>query len=420
MGVASSTPEQAISPKQKDIAYLGDRMPFGDDELYHLYDAYQQRKSLASRKQQISFLVDVGVLCFMRTKAGESEMKERKLLIQAMESKILPPNFGNRLYQTSFIGSHDVSDYDISSANGTGEEDEFTHRTKLESFFDGVALCGRRGATKTLQVLVKACKQHESPPENGAVSSPFETAAKQATLIDPIELISMGYRVALASAFLSASAKQDGQEDVGQFLPPEKVSDHPGLISLATSLRAFATKRKQRIEREALPPSKLLELVSAEDVAEWGEQMVPMFAAPVSSLMHQLFFPHRPPPSTRSSFEFPRISSESTFFDGPASPLLFSFSCMSPSLSGEVRLLLDHRKCDKKSAKNSVTTCCFPHLLTFFLLFPSPWPYQYYRLYTSASDGLSFNRLQNSLLGYGGPTLLIIRATDETIFGAFT
>jgi hypothetical protein len=40
-------------------------------------------------------------------------------------------------------------------------------------------------------------------------------------------------------------------------------------------------------------------------------------------------------------------------------------------------------------------------------------------LYTSASDGLSFNRLQNALLGYGGPTLLIIQS-GSCIFGAFT
>jgi hypothetical protein len=44
---------------------------------------------------------------------------------------------------------------------------------------------------------------------------------------------------------------------------------------------------------------------------------------------------------------------------------------------------------------------------------------QYFRLYTSASDGLSFNRLQNALLGYGGPTLLIIQSGKST-FGAFT
>jgi len=44
---------------------------------------------------------------------------------------------------------------------------------------------------------------------------------------------------------------------------------------------------------------------------------------------------------------------------------------------------------------------------------------QYYRLYTSASDGLSFNRLQNALLGYGGPTLILIQS-GASIFGAFT
>jgi TLD len=40
-------------------------------------------------------------------------------------------------------------------------------------------------------------------------------------------------------------------------------------------------------------------------------------------------------------------------------------------------------------------------------------------LYTAASDGLSFNRLQNALLGYAGPTLLVIQS-GVSIFGAFT
>jgi len=79
---------------------------------------------------------------------------------------------------------------------------------------------------------------------------------------------------------------------------------------------------------------------------------------------------------------------------------------------------------------------------------------QFHRLYTSLSDGLSFNRLvcrrliyeaehsfarmfllltkvffspsfgcivqQNALLGYGGPTLLILRSAEGDLFGAFT
>lgn len=36
------------------------------------------------------------------------------------------------------------------------------------------------------------------------------------------------------------------------------------------------------------------------------------------------------------------------------------------------------------------------------------------------SDGLSFNRLLNALLGFGGPTLLLIRDTGSNVFGAYT
>ena len=39
----------------------------------------------------------------------------------------------------------------------------------------------------------------------------------------------------------------------------------------------------------------------------------------------------------------------------------------------------------------------------------------------SSLDGLSFNRLHNALLGYGGPTLLVIPSADsDAIFGAIT
>jgi len=45
----------------------------------------------------------------------------------------------------------------------------------------------------------------------------------------------------------------------------------------------------------------------------------------------------------------------------------------------------------------------------------------WHRLYTSDSDGLSFNRLQNALLGYSGPTLIILKEADSGgVFGAST
>ncbi|KAF1330262.1 hypothetical protein FI667_g5459, partial [Globisporangium splendens] len=42
-----------------------------------------------------------------------------------------------------------------------------------------------------------------------------------------------------------------------------------------------------------------------------------------------------------------------------------------------------------------------------------------YRLYTSAQDGLSFNRLCFHLLGYTGPTLVVIQNTEGAVFGMF-
>ncbi|ETL42684.1 hypothetical protein F441_06705 [Phytophthora nicotianae CJ01A1] len=41
------------------------------------------------------------------------------------------------------------------------------------------------------------------------------------------------------------------------------------------------------------------------------------------------------------------------------------------------------------------------------------------RLYTSAQDGLSFNRLSYHILGYSGPTLTTIRDTQGAVFGMF-
>ncbi|KAG2532987.1 hypothetical protein JM18_000843 [Phytophthora kernoviae] len=41
------------------------------------------------------------------------------------------------------------------------------------------------------------------------------------------------------------------------------------------------------------------------------------------------------------------------------------------------------------------------------------------RLYTSTQDGLSFNRLSYHILGYSGPTLVVIRDTQGAVFGMF-
>lgn len=378
----ASTGEQ-LSPLQRDIKYLGDRMPFGDRELFEVYKAYHSRKE---KTELISFLTDIGLLC-----CKEEEKEELFVLLQAVEQKILPPNFGNRLYETCFLRPQDVSEYDSDSLEkaaaavaGSSEEDEYTRLAKLEAFFEGLSNGTRRGAKKTLKVLMACCKQHpapisETPPMENDFSYGPSRSQSPKTVIDPLEFVNIGYRVALASAFLTATQNSDEHQDIGAFLPNEDASQHPGLLALAGSLVDLATKRKQRNERSSTPNNEKKKLVDEHDVLEWAEHVAPLFASSLATFLHTIFFPDRPYPPTRTSFDYPTLEGfDSTFFTEGNSPLLFSFGCMSSSLNGE-----------------------------------------FYRLYTSASDGLSFNRLQNSLLGYGGPTLLIIQSGDS-IFGAFT
>ena len=77
-------------------------------------------------------------------------------------------------------------------------------------------------------------------------------------------------------------------------------------------------------------------VVSKMDFIDWSELHSPLLSSTLPSLMHEVFFPDRPYPPSRTPFLFPSISSESAFFNHPASPLLFSFASMSSSLGGAV------------------------------------------------------------------------------------
>lgn len=54
---------------------------------------------------------------------------------------------------------------------------------------------------------------------------------------------------------------------------------------------------------------------------------------------------------------------------------------------------------------------CSAHFVSLSVV-TNPVQNSLYRLYTSAQDGLSFNRLSFHILGYSGPTLVVIRDTE--------
>jgi len=425
MGASASVEKTRL---QQDIEYLGDRMPFGDAELLQVYRVYQKLRQKFrendgdANSKTSSFLNDVGALSASESlgkprrrspnpptpeeiakqeQERASLLEERFYLLEAVELKILPLGFGNKLYTTSFMDSSKASEYgeQVSPSPIGEEEDEYTRMAKLEKFFEGLANGTRRDRKTVTSCLIRCCTQHPPPAEStetsnnqfandfayGGYTANPATKKIENNFIDPMELIDIGYRLCLAAAFLKeasvgkSSEDDENDQDMGRFLPSDNPKAlNPGLKALSNSLASMATRRKQRMYHSTSPSDELAELVEPEDVYEWVERVAPMFGSILPTFLHALFFPNKAAPPTRSSFDYPRISQESTLFPTNSSPLLFSFGCMSPALGGE-----------------------------------------FYRLYTSASDGLSFNRLMNALLGYGGPTLLIIQSGRST-FGAFT
>ena len=234
------------------------------------------------------------------------------------------------------------------------------------------------------------------------------------------EVLDLGYSLALASAFLSEAAQISPnlhELDANAFIPDDLGT------AMSKSLLAFAKKCRQEYRAHQVSPlasgeldldpytgktlsvpadeSRFSErsagstsasststhvhsnenLVTLDIFLEWAEQTAPCLSASLSTFLHHVLFPDQPYPPSRTPFLYPHLGGQhSAFFDSPSSPLLFTLACMSPSLGGS-----------------------------------------WHRLYTSESDGLSFNRLFSCLLGYGGPTLLILREVKGGgVFGAFT
>lgn len=358
MGVGQSTPETQLTQEQQDVKYLGERMPFGDEELRQVYRSYQAMKAKLP-EERISFFTDIGV-----HSVPLENQDERMVLLQAVEQQFLPPNLGNRLYETAFVKSQQHSEYNAGNCfhdptSVPPTDDNYTRIVKLEAFFEGLAQCSRRGNAKALKVLFQCCQPQTTT---------------EGVLVDPLELVTIGYRVGLASGFLSAVDKE-GSEDISQLIP-DKDNDHDndhdeasknqnpsnlGLKALAESLVDFCNRKKQRFNPNA-PSTKF---VSEDEVQEWAEQVAPMLGSGLATFTHKLFFPDRPYPPTRTNFEYPTLAEfSSTVISKANSSLLFSYACMSPALGGEVRrtstllLLL------------SVSNSCFRHCSTTSSSYP--------------------------------------------------
>ena len=414
------------------VKSVGDKYPFGDDEILRIARclAYLRHTTVALSDDVVnySFLSNWAVHASTLPPAaftssnGESNRapylnllqvdenlinhnisesdKEKRIKIRdkmlQIEECILPPSFGQKLEETVFAlltPTMTSSDNFSSIDNSSFLEDDLAMQ-RLEIFLNGLSDSSRRGSRKALSVIFNCC-----------VTNTFKSASQMTARAS--DLLNLSYRLALASMILSGKIhrQQEQNEDKDDNTEPNNDAQgeqydieayYPKDIdqSLVESLLAFSKQYSSNLspaymsnnfanhnEGESNDANEESEVVSLEAFTAWTESYVPALSATLETFIHYIFFADKPHPPSRIEFMFPCLRGQnSAFFKSSASPLLFSFAAMSPSLGGS-----------------------------------------WYRIYTSDEDGLSFNRLQNSLLGYGGPTLLIIKEVEGGgIFGAFT
>jgi len=275
----------------------------------------------------------------------------------------------------------------------------------LEDFLEGISTsCGRRGSRTSLSKLFAiVCKS------NSRIAK-----------ADASNLISTAYSLALAASYLKSAAANNKlskgkRKSINwqDFAPQNNVKD---MQSMVNSLK----KQRQRgggigFDYSSSSNSTLTSsdesAVSLEEFNEWAETQAPMLGSALPTFLHVLFTffspsssgdgkePSFPPGVTplwipnltiEQTKNITHTSPTSTFFSTPVSSSfdLFALSCTSLTLASG----------------------------------------RWHRLFSSEANGLSCNRLMHSVMGYGGPTIIIIRSKDTSdkgqccscVFGAFT
>jgi len=460
MGNGQSQSESCAEKIHTQVAEIGDNFPFGNEEILRISRCLAYIRHFSTRDYNVdvrksgslsvgtSFLSDWNVFCstlpetnfddpdfcfknilqldekilssegisLAKDSGVEIVQRKRVALMSVIEGKILPKGFGRRFEEVAFLFPGDKVSRDLflsescdqknfgQQSNGSGTvEDQEAAMKRLEYFFDGAAECSRRGARKSLSVIYKCC----CDKSGGRI---IEKAPAK-------DLIELAYRLSLACAYLIAVSSKETRNkdllmDVSPYLPQNDIDN-----LMVKSLMTFSSKQNNgtgnispsqkyandiKVEEEVMLDN---DFVSLETFIQWSETVFPCLGSCMETFMHYILFPDRPYPPSRHMFRLPDLGGQTSAFlnhstnlttiskevvdedkgdyddvNYRSSPLLFTFACMSPSLGG-----------------------------------------LWHRIYTSDHDGLAFNRLQNALLGYGGPTLLIIRESKcGGMFGAFS
>ena len=277
---------------------------------------------------------------------------------------------------------------------------------ELQDFIEGISCsCGRRGSRSSLTKLFNLATSLSSDQGNKSV--------------DASELIDIAYRLTVATSYLLQVAQGVGgnnDDDWKSYVPS---NDTNNIKSMVESLLNSAKKQRDRegsfgyssysYTTAATNSGSSSTTVCIDEFLEWAEQTVPMMASSLSTFLHVLF-----------NFFCQSNAGNTHRFPPGVTPL------MMPTIT------IDQTKAKPTTSESSPPSYFFTTENTSFDLFTLACTSvtlasgRFHRLFSSEADGLSCNRLMHALLGYGGPTLVVIRSKDVSkkcaseMFGAYT
>ncbi|KAL7462055.1 hypothetical protein ACHAXS_002454 [Conticribra weissflogii] len=196
-----------------------------------------------------------------------------------------------------------------------------------------------------------------------------------------------GHKEALKIIWLCCSAGVDNELEPSRIIDLcfrlgfSSVSPDADAHGIVARLESEHDSACESLEKSLAAAGNMYGMVTKQQFMEWAELTAPQISSTLSTFMHNLLFhgkwlKHR---LNFVPFEYPKLDQKSDIFEGVHPPNLFALACASPQMGGK-----------------------------------------WHNLYSFEFHGHSMNRLQYSILGYSGPTVVVIKTEGGHILGAFT
>ena len=485
MGNSSSTSKETQrANERKYVRSLGDRYPLGDAELRKWCWCHEK---LASGSSSLGLPAGVKATTFgplsavavwstlygdfnpyvRRPATSPAENSNKGVIIgrtnasnkaldaiNNVEQHLFPAGLGPSIIQKALgLPSLKRTEYNmLSGENGidldeehfysiassvnqylTSREDAYSSsqsQQSLEDFLEGVSTsCGRRGSRASLSKLFAV-----SITSHNNANQPERLRKAEASTV-----INTAYCLALAASFLrnvAATVNRDAIPiNVQDFIPQ---TDPKEMQSMVNSLIESAQKQRRdggvgggmgggnftfdysyganNTNTSDSSDTNETTMISLDEFLEWAETTVPMIASALPTFLQVLFTFFTPATGITGDNE---NNNEPRFPPG-VTPLWM------PSLTVDQSRHSTHSSPTSSffHAPPSSSFDLFALSCTSLTLASGRW----HRLFSSEANGLSCNRLMHSIIGYGGPTIIIIRSKDLSdkgkcssgMFGAYT